>query len=263
MPEVTEYKPNTFCWPELATSESAGAKKFYGERLGWSFHDDPVGPDAVYTMSLISDKNVGAMYELNQEMKSQGIPPHWLSYVSVTDVDATVAKAKTLGGTVIKEPLDVFDVGRMAVLQDPTGAVFALWQPRKHIGAQLVNEAGALTWNELMTKDVEKSGKFYTELFDWGTQTADMGGMQYTSFMNGDRPAAGMFQITEEMGDVPSNWMVYFAVDDCDQTADKAKSLGANIIVPPQDIPDVGRFAVATDPQGAAFAFIKLANPPA
>jgi predicted enzyme related to lactoylglutathione lyase len=263
MPARTEYEPGTFCWPELSTTDPAGAKKFYGELLGWSFHDEDVGPDMVYSMSLKGDKNIGALYGLNEEMKSQGIPPHWLSYVSVANVDETAKKAQSLGATIIKEPFDVFDAGRMAVLQDPSDAVFAIWQPIKHIGAELVNEHGTLTWNELLTKDVDRAGKFYTELFGWGSQTTDMGEFNYTSYMNGERPAGGMMEINQEtMGDLPAHWMVYFAVDDCDKTAEKAKSLGANVVVAPQDIPEVGRFAVMVDPQGAAFSIIKLLNPP-
>jgi predicted enzyme related to lactoylglutathione lyase len=179
-----------------------------------------------------------------------------------TSADDTAIKAKALGGKLAREPFDVMDVGRMAVIEDPTGAVFAIWESKKHIGAQLVNEHGALTWNELMTTDVDKAGKFYTHLFDWGSDTADMGGFTYTSFMNGDRPAGGMMQIDPKtMGDVPTHWLVYFAVDDCDAAAEKAKSLGGNVVSPPRDIPEVGRFAVVLDPQGAGFAMIKLQNP--
>jgi predicted enzyme related to lactoylglutathione lyase len=263
MPEMKEYKPNTFCWPELATSDPDGAKKFYGDLMGWNFHDDPVGPDAVYTMVLKGDRNVGALFAINAELKAQGVPPNWLSYVSVASAADTATKAKELGGQLVKEPFDVMDVGRMAVIKDPTGAVFAIWEPKKHIGAQLVNEHGTLTWNELMTTDVDMAGKFYTHLFDWGSDSADMGGFTYTSFMNGDRPAAGMMQINPEtMGEMPPNWMIYFAVDDCDAAAEKVKKLGGNVVEPPRDIPEVGRFAIALDPQGACFAMIKLQNPP-
>jgi uncharacterized protein len=262
MAERTEYKPNTFCWPELATSDAGAAKKFYGDILGWKFHDDEVGPGMVYTMCLKKDKAAGALFALNAEMKAQGIPPNWLSYVSVKSVDETTKKAKKLGATVMREPMDVMDVGRMAVLQDPTGAVFALWEPKKHIGAQVVNEHGALTWNELLTPDVDRAGKFYTEVFNWGADSQDMGNFTYTSFKNGDRPAAGMMQIDQQtMGDVPPNWGVYFAVDHCDKTVEKAKKIGATVIVGPQDIPEVGRFATMLDPQGAAFSVIQLLNP--
>jgi predicted enzyme related to lactoylglutathione lyase len=262
MAERTEYAPNTFCWPELTTTDGAGAKKFYEEVFGWELTDNPVGPDVVYTMATLRGKNVGAMYEMNEEQRRQHLPPHWLSYVSVESVDDMLAKAKKLGGNVTVEAMDVFDVGRMAAVQDPQGAVFALWQPKAHIGAELVNEPGTFCWNELYTNDVDGSGGFYTKLFNWGSNTAEMGpGQSYTSFMNGERPAGGMIEIQKEWGEVPTNWSVYFAVDDCDKTAGKVVEMGGTIESPPMDIPEVGRFAVCCDPQGAHFAIIKMINP--
>jgi predicted enzyme related to lactoylglutathione lyase len=150
----------------------------------------------------------------------------------------------------------------MAVIQDPQGAVFSLWQPVKHIGAELVNVPGAFCWNELYTHDIDASGAFYTKLFGWSAKTAEMGnGMSYTSFMNGDWPAGGMMEIQKEWGEVPPNWSIYFAVDDCDATCEKIKKLGGKVDNPPMDIPEVGRFAVCADPQGAYFAVIKMTNP--
>lgn len=261
MSEFKSYPPNTFCWSELMTTDAAGSKQFYAGLFNWQLEDTPVTEDSVYTMASVKGKNVGAMYQQNAEQKKQGIPSHWLSYVSVSDVNATASKAKELGGNVIMEPMDVFDIGKMAVIADPEGAVFALWQPLKHIGAELANEPGAFTWNELYTNEVDRAGAFYTNLFDWGSQSADMGGMKYTSFMNGERPAAGMLKIAPEWGEVPPHWLVYFAVDDCDAGARKVKELGGQINLEPSDIPEVGRFALAQDPQGAVFAIIKLTNP--
>lgn len=261
MSQVNEYPPGTFCWVELGTTDAAGAKKFYGELFGWAFNDQPVGPDLVYTMLQLEEKNVAALYQLNKELTEQRVPPHWLSYVSVSNADETAGKTGGLGGKVLKEPFDVFDVGRMAVLQDPTGATFAVWQPRTHAGALLVNQPGTLCWNELMTTDVAAAGKFYTALFGWTAESQQMGPVNYTSFVNGERPAGGMIAITKEMGDVPPYWLVYFAVADCDQTVGKTTSLGGTITAPALDVPGVGRLAVAQDPQGAFFAFIRLENP--
>jgi predicted enzyme related to lactoylglutathione lyase len=124
------FPPNTFCWIELGTTDAAAAKSFYGELLGWTFNDMPAGPDMVYTMTQRDGTTATGLYQLTEEMKSQGIPPNWLSYVSVANVDETAAKAKSLGATIAKEPFDVMEVGRMAVIEDPTGAVFALWQAK-------------------------------------------------------------------------------------------------------------------------------------
>ncbi len=263
MQESAEYKPGTFCWVELGTTDGEAAKKFYTELFGWGFNDHPMGPDMVYTMLTLDGKEVGALYKMPSEMASQGIPPNWLSYASVTSADDSAAKAKELGATLMKEPFDVMDVGRMAVVQDPTGAVFAIWQAGHHKGAAVVNVPNSLCWNELSTPDTAKAGDFYTGLFGWARDDKDMGPMTYTSFMNGDQPAGGMYTPTPEMGEIPPHWLVYFAVDDVDAKLTKAGELGSTTIVPAMDIPDVGRFAVIQDPQGAVFGIIKLSCVPA
>lgn len=258
MQETPEYKPGTFCWVELATTDSTAAKNFYTQLFGWDYEDYPMGPDGVYTMLQLDGKEAGALFELMPDMKAMGIPPHWLSYVSVTNVDESAAKAKAEGATFLKEPFDVMTVGRMAVVQDPTGAVFALWQAKDHKGAGIYNVPNSFCWNELGTNDTQKAGEFYSNLFGWSRDTQNFGPMEYTMFKNGDRGAGGMYKITPEMGSIPPHWLVYFAVDDCDAKVQKATELGASVMKPADDIPDVGRFAILTDPQGAAFAIIKL-----
>jgi uncharacterized protein len=262
MQEAPEYAPGTFCWVELATTDGEAAKKFYTELFGWSFDDKPIGPDGVYTMLQQDGRDVGALFHMPAEMIAQGIPPNWLSYASVASADDAAAKAKSLGATLLKEPFDVFTAGRMAVVQDPTGAVFALWQAGTHKGAGVANVPNSFCWNELATPDTEKAGDFYTGLFGWGKNVQQMGPMIYTSFMNGERPAGGMYTPPPEMGEMPPHWLVYFAVEDTDAMVTKATELGAQVFAPPMDIPGTGRFAILQDPQGAAFAIIKLANPP-
>ncbi len=257
MKETTSYAPGTFCWVELGTSNGEAAKKFYTELFGWDFTDNPIGPGMVYTMLKQDGKDVGALYQLMPEMIAQGIPPHWLSYVSVTSADESAAKAKEAGATLMKEPFDVFTVGRMAVVKDPTGAVFALWQAGTHHGASIVNVPNSLVWNELGTNDTAAATDFYTTMFGWTAKVQNFGPMEYTIFNNGDRGAGGMYKLLPEMGNVPPHWLVYFAVDDCDATVEKAVSLGAKTMKPADDIPGVGRFAILLDPQGAAFAIIK------
>jgi len=222
--------------------------------------DNPVGPDMVYTMLKLNGKDVAALYQLSPEMKDQGIPPHWLSYISVTSADESADKANKLGATVMKEPFDVMTVGRMAVIQDPTGAVFALWQAGTHHGVGTYNVPGSFCWNELGTTNTSKASEFYTSLLGWTANTQNFGPMEYTMFQNGERPAGGMYKLTPEMGPVPPHWLVYFAVDDCDAKVALATSLGAQVMKPADDIPGIGRFAIMLDPQGAAFALIKLDN---
>jgi len=259
--ETPNFKPGTFCWVELGTSDGDAAKTFYTQLFGWTYEDHPMGPGMVYTMLKLDGKDVGALYKLMDEQVSQGVPPNWLSYVSVSNADESTAKAKELGATILKEAFDVMTVGRMSVIQDPTGAVFALWQAGDSKGIGIYNAPSSLCWNELMSTDSKKAKEFYTGLFGWGANTQDFGGFEYTMFQNGERGAGGMLQIAPEMGPIPSNWLVYFAVDDCDAKVQKATELGAKVCKPADNIPGVGRFAILTDPQGAGFAIIKLDNP--
>lgn len=249
-----KHAPGSFCWIELATTDGPGAKKFYSELFGWTADDSPVGPDMVYTILRLNGKDVGALYQKGEMMKE--VPTHWASYISVTSADEIAVKAKSLGGTVMKEPFDVMDVGRMGVIIDPTGAAFCIWEPKKHQGIGTKGEPNSLTWNELLTTDTGKAADFYTKLFGWIANTH--GPMQYTEFMNGDTHAGGMMKIQPQMGPMPPSWGIYFAVEDVDATFQKATSLGARAYVPPMDIEKVGRFATLADPQGAAFSIIKL-----
>ena len=258
MGNTIKHPPGTFCWSELSTSDADGAKKFYTELLGWTHHDDSIPGGGVYTMLRLGDGDIGALFGLTDEMKSMGVPPNWLGYVTVDDAAATAAKATSLGGKVIKDAFDVMDVGAMAVIEDPTGAVFAVWQPKRHTGYDYNDSrASTVCWNELATRDVEKAGEFYTGLFPWQSTIMDMGPVPYTIFKVGEMQAAGMMEMTEEWGDIPPHWMTYVAVEDVDATAEKAKSLGGEVKVPPTDIP-VGRFSVIQDPQGAVISIIKL-----
>jgi uncharacterized protein len=262
MQETPEIAPGTFCWVELGTTDGEAAKEFYSGLFGWAFADMSMGPGMVYTILKLDGKDVGGLYHMPSEMTSQGVPPHWMSYVSVESADEAAAKAKSLGATLMKEPFDVGDAGRMSVIQDPTGAVFSLWQAGKNPGSGVYNVPNSLSWNELATPDTGKAGDFYTGLFGWGKDIKEMGPeMTYTIFINGERPAGGMYKPTPEMGEIPPNWLAYFAVDDADAKAAKAKELGASILVPPSDIPEYGRFAVIQDPQGATFGIIKLLQP--
>src|SRR5262245_29910846 len=151
MQEAVEHKPGAFCWVELGTSVGEDGKTFYTQLFGWDFEDHPMGPGMVYTLLRLGGKDVGGLYELMPDMKAQGVPPNWTSYVAVDNADETTEKAKAAGGTIIKEPFDVATLGRMALIQDPAGAVFALWQPKDNKGAGVVNVPGSLCWNELMT----------------------------------------------------------------------------------------------------------------
>jgi len=256
---TTRHAPGTFCWPELATTDQDGAKKFYTALFGWTFDDTDMGKGMVYTRLQLKGAGVGALYTMRPEERKMA-PPHWNSYVAVDSADASAARAKELGAKLLMEPFDVMDLGRMAVIADPQGAVFEIWEAKKNHGAGILGEPGALCWTELMTTDTKAGEAFYTGLFPWKATYLPMGEAgDYTVFKRGEESAAGMMAIAPQMGPVPPNWMPYFAVENCDASVTKAGGLGAKTIVPPTDIPNTGRFAVVQDPQGAVFAVIALA----
>jgi len=262
MPTRTEYAPGTPSWTDLATPDVAASQQFYGTLFGWSFDEQSTGnPDMPYYMCQQGGKDVAGMMKLSAEMQAGGMPPVWGTYITVADVEASTAKAKQLGGTVMSEPMDVMDAGRMSVIQDPTGAILCLWQAKGSIGSQIVNEPFSLTWNELMTPDIDKAKAFYDGLFGWKGDTMEMGGdgPPYTVWMLGDGAVGGA--MPPPMDGIPANWGIYFAVADCDETVEKAKGLGAQVLNGPMDVPEVGRMAAMTDPQGAMFNVIKNAGP--
>ena len=255
---VATHAPGTFCWADLGTPDAAAATRFYTGLFGWKYEDMPMGEGVSYTMFEVAGNWVAALYQQESQQQAQGIPPHWLSYVSVESADRMAERGRGLGGTVLMDPFDVFEVGRMAIIQDPTGAVVALWEPRTHPGAGIIGEPNSLCWNELNTGDPDRAAAFYTGLLGWQTEKQPMGDFVYTYFKQGDRMNGGMMPITPEMGPIPPHWAVYFAVDDCDAKAARATSLGGKVLVPPTDVPGVGRFSLLQDPQGAAFAIIRL-----
>lgn len=255
MPVVERYETGMFSWADLATTDVMGAKGFYGELFGWKFEDLPAGDSGTYTMARRDGRDVGGLSGMMPGMREQGIPPHWTAYFSVEDVNMRAGKVEALGGKLIMPPFDVMNVGRMCIVEDPTGAKAALWQERGHQGASVKNEPGSLAWAELMTQDTAKAQPFYTQLLGWIADTRQMGPLRYTRFLVGETATAGMMQAQSGM---LSSWLVYFAVESCDRSVEQARRLGAKVQVPAEDIPGVGRFSVLQDPQGAFFAIIQL-----
>jgi predicted enzyme related to lactoylglutathione lyase len=259
VPERTAYAEGVPSYCDLMSTDPDASKRFYGALFGWDFDDVPTPQGPIYSMCKLRGKEVAGIGPLPPDMAEAGMPPMWNSYVTVDDVDATAASVADAGGTVMMPPMDVMDAGRMAGIMDPTGAAIMIWQAKDSIGAQLVNENGTLTWNELITPDVDAAAAFYEKLFGWKAQTDDMGGgMNYTSFLLDGQPVGGAMK--PPMEGMPPFWGVYFAVDDCDGTVATAKEAGATIVVEPNDIPP-GRMAVITDPIGATFSVLQLAQP--
>ena len=257
MPEITSYVPGTPSWVDLSTTDEQGALAFYGSLFRWEDDPQEMGPESFYHLQKINGLDVGGIFQQGEEEKSQGVPPHWNTYIAVESVDETAAKAQQAGAIVIAGPFDVFNAGRMAMLQDPQGAVFAVWQAKEHIGCRIKNEPGALTWNELVTTNSGEAQNFYSAVL--GVEIAEGPG-GYTLLRVDGTEVAGIMEITPQMGPVPPHWMAYFCVADVDASTKQAESLEATVLVPPTDIPGVGRFSALQDPQGAAFSVFKPAE---
>jgi predicted enzyme related to lactoylglutathione lyase len=251
MGERSSYTPGTFCWVELTTSDQPAAKSFYGELFGWGAADMPMDDQgSVYSMMQLGGKDVAAISPQPKQQREAGAPSMWNSYVSVQDADATLARASKLGATAHAPAFDVFDAGRMAVIQDPQGAFFELWQPRGHFGAARVNEPGAFCWNELMTPDLDASKSFYGELFGWGFEPFEASPMRYELIKNGEAGNGGIGQPQQQ---TPPSWLVYFGVADIDAAVAQVGELGGRTFSGPDDI-GIAKIAVVADPQGAVFA---------
>jgi len=252
MSERTSYAPGTPSWVDLGTPDIEAAAGFYGGLFGWEVPEsENAEQTGGYRQAMLRGKPVAGIMPLMQE----GQPPAWSTYISVEDADATVAKVKEAGGTVIAEPMDVMELGRMAIFADPTGAVLGIWQPGTFIGAEIVNESNAVVWNELNTRDPEAAKAFYGAVFGWGFEERQFENGAYTRIKVGEDTVGGMIDITGRAPDeVPAHWLVYFAVEDVDATVAKAKEAGGGVALEPFDIAEVGRIAIVKDPFEAVFA---------
>jgi len=271
MPERDGYIPGVPCWVDTTQPDPDAAAEFYGGLFGWEFEDVMPG-DAKYLIGRIRGGDVGA---ISSPPEGQELPVAWSTYVWVESADETAAKVREAGGTVLMEPFDIFDSGRMAVFADPEGAVFSVWQANQHKGSQIVNEHGSVNFNSLNTRDVDAAKTFYKAVFGWKTLHLGGGNHMWTlpgygDYLEGLTPGmrAGMKEmgapagfedsvaslnaIPDDQPDTPPHWNVTFAVDDADASAARAKELGGQIIAGPFDAPWV-RMSVITDPQGATF----------
>jgi len=255
MAHVDKHAPGDFCWMELATSDQNAAKHFYSSLFGWVPNDMPMGPDSFYTIFRLNGRDCAAGYTLT--VQEQGVPPHWNLYIAVEDADAAQSKAASLGAKVEAPAFDVFDAGRMAVLQDPTGAYFIVWQAKRNAGIGIKDEPGTFCWADLSTGDPERAQKFYSGLFGWEISAGEKDPSGYLHIKNGDRFIGGIPPARVRNPNAPPHWLIYWYVADVDASAAKAKELGATLYVPPMSVEGVGRMAILADPQGAVSAIFK------
>lgn len=263
------YPHGLFTWTDISLPDPAGGSKFYADLFGWKAEDqhDPDG-NYIYTMFSKGGKSAAGLGPQPPDMAQSGFPPMWTSYVNVHDIEATIGRWTAAGGSVMVPIMDVFTSGRMAVVADPEGAVVALWQSGDHVGGEIFNEHGALTWNELNTRDSASARAFYEKALGWEFEKFgdDDAPMEYYLVKVPTKVPGAPFQADQYNGgiltmdenwpvEMAAHWMVYFSVDDTDDTVARLESLGGAVSVPAFDT-SAGRIAVVGDPQGGTFSII-------
>ena len=256
MTERTSYEPGTPSWADLATPDVDASARFYGDLFGWEVESaGPPEETGGYGFFKLRGHRVAGVGPLMQEDQ----PPVWSTYVSTDDADAVAARATQAGGAVIVEPMNVMDAGRMAFVMHAGGGAVGVWQPGRTIGAELVNEPGAMAWNELHTSDADGAKAFYSAVFGWIADDQPLGESTYTVFQLAGRGIGGM--MPDLPPDAPPFWLTYFEVSDCDATVAKAQELGGSVAWPAAEMEGVGRFAGLSDPHGIQFAVITSVQP--
>jgi len=258
MPYIESHKPGSFCWIELATTDQNAAKKFYGSLFGWDVNDAPMGGGEVYTMFQLEGRTAAAACTLQKEQLDRGVPPHWTLYIAVENAETSSKRVSQLGGKVLVPPFDVSEFGRMAILQDPTGAGFNIWEAKTNKGTGITGVDGTLCWADLSTPDPAGAGKFYSGLLGWKiVEDEDDPASGYAHIQNGEDFIGGIPPTKHRSPNAPPHWLPYFLATNCDATAARARQLGAKFYMEPMTMENVGRRAVVADPQGATFAIFQ------
>lgn len=254
MSERTSYVPGTPCWVDLTTPDLEAATAFYRDLFRWDTEEVEGG----YRFFLLRGARVAGIVEQSEQMKAAGAPSAWITYVA-GEVETEVGAARANGGDVMTEPSAAGDFGRVAVLTDTEGAVFGVWQAGSFPGAALVDEAGAVSWNELNTRSLHDAIGFYSAVFGWEAENVDTGesGPPYVTWMVGGDAVAGALEMQPEWGEMPPAWVTYFGVEDADAAVAVIESRGGQGLTPPQDS-EFGRWATVADPFGASFVVIQL-----
>jgi predicted enzyme related to lactoylglutathione lyase len=252
---MTTKNTGRFVWHELHTTDRTKAMAFYAQLFGWETKEVPMGPGEPYGLAFLGGKDQAG---ITKSMAPANVPPHWLPYMHVDNVDQAAAKVKELGGKVLMQPMDIPNVGRFAAVMDPQGAAFAVYTSSKAYPEEAERPpVGAFCWEELMTSDPVAAAKFYSSLFGYTVEEKDMGPMgTYRIMKRGDRQTAGIMKTPPNVP-APPHWLTYVHVTDVDKSARNAREIGAKVMMEPTDIPQIGRFSVIQDPTGAVISLFK------
>lgn len=253
---MPEYSPGKFVWFELKTREAAAGQAFYTEVLPWTTSEMPMPGGGAYTMFHAGERAIGGIARIDEgkDEAAPDVPNHWLSWVSVEDVDATAAAVTAHGGRVVAGPMDMGDMMRMAFCTDAEGAAFAILKSNQGDAPDTQSYPGIFHWNELYSDDGAVASAFYASVFGYEVQTMPMGGSSYYMLKSGGTMRGGI--MTKPEPGIPSMWLPYVHVEDVDAVVAKAVAGGSKLLKEVMEIPEVGRFGMLLDPAGAAIAFM-------
>lgn len=256
MTKILKYLPGEFCWADLGTTDLPAAKKFYSKIFGWKSFDNDMGPAGIYSMQRLDGKDICAIHTAGSAM--EGKPkPFWLPYIGVKNVERAIKKAAAAGATVHLGAQDVPNAGRMAILGDPAGVGFALWEAQGNIGTRLKQVPGTIGWHDLSTPDRAGATKFYSKVFGWKVQTQDFSGNSYYLFkLAGKRDGIGGMW-PQPLPQTAPTWFTYWGVKNCARTVTQVKRLGGKVLLGPITVPETCSFAILEDPQGAGFGVLQ------
>lgn len=260
MPSPESFAPGRFCWVDLSTLELERARRFYTSVFAWETVEADTAGAPPYLMFTQDGKVVAGLSELDADLKKQQIPSTWNHYVSVENAEQCAERVEELGGKMVVPVMQIFQFGRLAFLADPTGGALGIWEPEEHTGFEIVTEANSVCWHELATRDLGAAAGFFEELFGWTTAENPLSPAGYLMLRHGDQDIGGILQMTDEWGDMPPHWTVYFSVEDADESAQQIVDAGGKVHFGPFDTP-IGRLAVCADDQGAHFHVIALQTP--
>ena len=257
----TGYENGQFCWIDLLARDMDAARHFYGELFGWESTDVDTNGGPPYAQFLLSGKRVAGMGQMSDEMRGRDRPASWNSYLNVDNIAATCVRVSELGGKVAGPAVDIQGVGKLAFIQDPTGAQVGLWQKGGHFGAELTQDFHCCCWNELLTRDIAAAREFYGRLFGWEFVDYTESDSKYYVVSHHGEESCGLMQMDERWGEMPPSWTVYFAVKGVDLMVDYVRQLGGFVLTRPYDIPE-GRLAMVTDSQGGLFDVVEMTEQP-
>lgn len=240
----------SFCFAELHTADIEGAKRFYGDLLGWTTVDSKV---AGYSLCQADGKDVAGL-------RRRPGPSRWIPFLSVPSAEAASGTALQAGAAIVAPPADTDGFARTAIVRDPAGGVVGLWEAKSHAGAALLDEPGSMWWAELLTREVPVAKTFYSNLAGWRAIDTLKYGIRYSVFKLGEESMAGLLPIGADWGNVSAYWQVLFAVDNCDARVERAKKAGGSLVFGPNDIPNAGRAGIVSDPSGARFVLMQPAG---